>query len=111
MSRVPPKMEQLAAIKANVYHVLPVAEKGLTFSIDIVFTENPRTSEHFLVATNFENRVTWRSSIYRHVYDETLEGDVQDIFVVDLRIERDDVVVKLEYHGTFRFNKETGKKI
>ncbi len=110
MSRIPPKMEQLAAIKAKVYHVLPVVENGITYSVDEVITEKPKTSEYFLTATDAQKNVKWKTSIYRFIYDEVLETDVQDIFVVDLYVDGKYITVKLEYRGAFRFDKNTGQK-
>jgi hypothetical protein len=110
MSRIAPKMEQLAAIKAKVYHVLPVLEDGITYSVDEVTTESPKTSEYFLTASDTQKNVKWKKSIYRFIYNEILETDVQDIFVIDLYIEGKYIVVKFEYEGTFRFDKDTGKK-
>jgi hypothetical protein len=110
MSRIPPKMEQLAAIKAKVYHVLPVVEEGITYSIDEVRTEKPKTSEFFLLATDAQKNVKWKASVYRLIYNEILETDVQDIFVVDLYVDGKHITVKLEHQGTFRFDRDTGKK-
>lgn len=111
MSRIAPKMKQAAAIKARVYHVLPVSEGGITYSVEVVFSGNPRTSEHFLKAVDAAGNVQWKTSVYRLVYDQNLEGDVQDVFVVDLFVSRDEVVVELEYNGTYRFNRTTGQLI
>jgi hypothetical protein len=110
MSRIPPKMEQLEAIKAKVYHVLPVLEDGIAYSVDEVITENPKTSEYFLTASDTRKKVKWKTSIYRFIYNEILETDVQDIFVIDLYIDGKYIVVKFEYEGTFRFDKNTGQK-
>lgn len=79
MSRIPPKIKQLAAVKAKVYHVLPVSQGGITYSLDVVFSENPKTSEHFLKALDASGKELWVSSVHYLLYDETLEGDVQDI--------------------------------
>ncbi len=110
MSRIPPKMEQLAAIKAKVYQVLPVVEDGITYSVKEVITEKPKTSEYFLLATDAQKKVKWKTSIHHFIYDEILETDVQDIFVIDLYIDGKYIVVKFEYQGTFRFDKDTGRK-
>jgi hypothetical protein len=111
MSRIPPRMEQLAAIKARVFHVLPVLADGITYSVEQVTSENPKTSEHFLLATDAQHQMKWKTSIYHFDYDEILETDVQDIFVVDLYVDERYVTVKLEYNGTFRFDKITGEKV
>jgi hypothetical protein len=110
MSRIPPKMEQLAAIKAKVYHVLPVVDDGITYSVKEVITEKPKTSEYFLLATDTQKNVKWKTSIYRFVYNEIWETDVQDIFVIDLYIDGKYIRVKFEYQGTFGFDKDTGQK-
>jgi hypothetical protein len=110
MSRIPPKMEQLAAIKANVYHVLPIVEDGITYSIDEVRTEKPKASEYFLLAMDAQMNMKWKTSVYRFIYNEILETDVQDIFVVDLYVDGKYLTVKLEYQGTFYFDKTTGIK-
>jgi hypothetical protein len=110
MSRIPPKMEQLAAIKAKVYQVLPVVEDSVTYSVNEVITEKPKTSEYFLLANDAQKEMKWKTSIYRFTYNETLETDVQDIFVIDLYIDGKYIVVKFEYQGTFRFDKDTGLK-
>jgi hypothetical protein len=110
MSRIAPKMEQLEAIKAKVYHVLPVVEDGITYSVEQVITEKPKTSDFFLLAMDAQKNVNWKTSIYRFIYNEILETDVQDIFVIDLYIEGKYIVVKFEYEGTFRFDKDTGQK-
>jgi hypothetical protein len=110
MSRMPPRMEQLAAIEAKVYHVLPIVEDGITYSVEEVITEKPKKSEYFLLATDALKHVKWKTAIYHFVYDETLETDVQDIFVVDLFLDEKFVTVKFEYLGTFRFDKKTGQK-
>jgi hypothetical protein len=109
MSRIAPKMEQLEAIKAKVYHVLPVIDGSVTFSVEKQTKEEPKTSEHFLVATDAQKCVKWKTSTYRFVYNENLETDVQDVFVVNLYVDGKYIVVKLEYNGTFRFDKSTGK--
>lgn len=111
MSRIPPKMKQTAAMKARVYHPLPVSEGGITYSIEVVFSENPRTSEHFLKALDSTGKVLWKTSVYRFVYNQDLEGDVQDLFVVDLFVDRDEVVVEFEYNGTHRFDRTSGRAI
>jgi hypothetical protein len=110
MSRIPPKMAQLAAIKAKVYHVLPVVENGITYSVEEVITEKPKTSEYFLTTTDTQKNVIWRTSIYSFIYDEILETDVQDIFVIDLYVDGKYITVKLEHRSTFRFDKNTGQK-
>jgi hypothetical protein len=110
MSRMPPRMEQLTAIKAKVNHVLPLVEDGITYSVEEVITEKPKTSEYFLLATDAQKKVKWKTSIYHFIYNETLETDVQDIFVVDLYVDGKHINVKLEYRGVFRFDKDTGQK-
>jgi hypothetical protein len=110
MSRIPPKMEQLAAINARVYHVLPVVDDGIAYSVEEMITEKPKTSEYFLLAIDAQKNVKWKTSIYRFIYNEILETDVQDIFVIDLYIEGKYIVVKFEYEGTFRFDKDKGQK-
>ncbi|MBS1950029.1 MAG: hypothetical protein JST37_03400 [Bacteroidetes bacterium] len=111
MSRVPPKIEQPSAIKAKVFHVLPVEEDGITYTVSVVYAEKPKTSEHFLTATDAGKNIIWKTSVYYYKYNEALETDVQDIFVVDLYIEGNEVAVKLEYCGILRFEKTTGHKI
>ncbi|MBY0435384.1 MAG: hypothetical protein K2U26_14855 [Cyclobacteriaceae bacterium] len=111
MSRIPPKMKQAAAVKARVYHVLPVSAGDITYSVEVTFSENPKTSEHFLKAVDAAGNMLWKTSVHRLVYDERLEGDVQDVFVVDLFVTRDEVVVELEYRGMHRFNRATGQLI
>lgn len=110
MSRTAPRMEQKAALLARVFHVLPIEENGITYSVETKFTENPRTSEHFIVATDTQKNIVWHTSIYKKIYDERLEGDVQDVFVVDLYAEGQEVVVKLEYRTPYRFDKHTGRQ-
>jgi hypothetical protein len=104
-------MKQTAAKKAKVYHTLPVSESGITYSMEVVFSENPRTSEHFLKAVDSTGKILWKTSVYRFVYNPDLEGDVQDVFVVDLFVDRDEVVVELEYNGLHRFDRTSGRSI
>jgi hypothetical protein len=111
MSRIPPKMKQTAAKKAKVYYMLPVSEGGNTYSMEVVISENPRTSEHFLKAVDATGKILWKTSVYRFVYNPDLEGDVQDVFVVDLFVDRDEVVVELEYNGIYRFDRTSGRVI
>jgi hypothetical protein len=111
MSRIPPKMKQRAAGKAGVYHVLPVTAGQTRFSVDVSFSEKPRTSEHYLTAAGADGKVLWRSLVFRYVYNEQLEGDVQDVFPIDLFVEEDNVVVELEHRGLFKFNRLTGERI
>ena len=111
MSRIPPKMKQTAAMKARVYHTLPVSEGGITYSMEVVFSENPRTSEHFLKAVDSTGKVLWKTSANRYVYYKDLEGDVQDVFAVDLFVDRDEVVVEFEYNGMHRFDRTSGRAI
>ena len=104
-------MKQTAAMKALVYYALPVSEGGITYSVEVVFSENPRTSEHFLKAVDSTGKILWKTSAYRFVYNQDLKGDVQDVFVVDLFVDRDEVVVEFEYNGSHRFDCTTGRVI
>ncbi|MBS1557773.1 MAG: hypothetical protein JST69_03515 [Bacteroidetes bacterium] len=108
MSRVSPRMEQKAALLARTFYVLPIEENGITYSVETKVTDTPRVSEHFLTATDTKKNIVWRTSVYKKIYIEGLEGDVQDVFVVDLYVEDQDVVVKLEHRKPYRFNKHTG---
>lgn len=110
MSRTPPKMKQLAAINAKVYHTLPVTENGVTFSVEEEFLEQPRTSRHFVKAVDAKGDLRWRTLAHSKIYNEMLEGDVQDVFVVDLFVRENHLVVEFEYPGVFRFDLITGQQ-
>ncbi|MBS1486881.1 MAG: hypothetical protein JST43_04770 [Bacteroidetes bacterium] len=110
MSRSAPRMEQQAAIKAGLFHVLPVTENGMTYQMVSEQTDHPRMCKHILVATDITGKVKWRTTVHQVIYIEELEGDVQDVFVVDLYLKEEYVAVKLEYREPYYFSKETGIK-
>ncbi|MCU0418483.1 MAG: hypothetical protein MUC38_02400 [Cyclobacteriaceae bacterium] len=108
MSRVPPKMKQAAARKAGLYEVLPISDNGITYSIEVVISEKPKTSNHFVKAVGADGTTLWTTLVHTLVYNEFLEGDVQDVFVVDLFTTAQHVGVAFEYHGTVLLDRATG---
>ncbi len=98
MSRIPPKMEQKAAIKAKVYHVLPVSANGKVYSVETLAFQNGKGQLHEVICQSDRGKEVWRTRIYERKYEPMLETDVQDVFVVDLYLQEEKLVVKLEYH-------------
>lgn len=109
MSRLPPKMEQLAAIKAKKYNVLPIVSKGRNFSVETITLKKLTGQAHDVVCKAENGSEIWRTRIFERLYEPTLETDVQEVFVVDLYMQNDKVVVKLEHHNPFSLNAKTGE--
>ncbi len=110
-SRTAPRMEQTAAVKAGVYHVIPVLDEGISYSIETIFLSAPDGMEHVLVANDLNGNQRWRSLVYQRTYEPHLETDVQQVFVVDLYVKGSEVVVKIEYREPISFNKKSGERL
>ncbi|HEY9049327.1 MAG TPA: hypothetical protein VIN08_25670 [Ohtaekwangia sp.] len=107
-SRIPPRMEQAAAIQAGVYYVLPVEENGITYDVIQVDTTEPPGETHAVQATTASGEIRWTTTIYSRSYIPHLETDVQQVFAVDLYIEQDYICVKLEHRPVIRIHKQSG---
>jgi hypothetical protein len=90
-------MEQMAAIKAKVYHVLPVSVNKKVYSLETVSLGELTGQAHEVVCKSDDRKEIWRTRVYEQLYEPMLETDVQEVYAVDLYLEGDKVVVKLEY--------------
>ncbi len=109
MSRLPPKMEQQAAIEAKKYHVLPISTNGRSFSVETFALGNLAGQAHDVVCKSDNGREVWRTRIFERMYEPMLETDVQDVFAVDLYFVNDKVIVKLEYHEPIELQMADGQ--
>ncbi len=109
MSRIPPRMEQRAAIQAKVYHVLPVSTGGKVFSVESSLLENITGQIHEVVCTTEEGHEIWRTRIFEKQFEPMLETDVQEVFVVDLFLKKGNIGVTLEHRNPIFLNESTGQ--
>jgi hypothetical protein len=54
-------------------------------------------------------KLLWRKTIYTIDYDEHVEKDVQDVFIVSMKIENDRLVVENERGGKYELDPKTGE--
>ena len=54
-----------------------------------------------------KNRLLWQKRIYRVKYDPYLGKDIQDIFITDLKLKRDLLIIKDEKNRKYSLNLRT----
>jgi hypothetical protein len=102
-------MEQRSAREAGVYHVLPVQEDDIIYSV----TSSPMAIAageiHYAVACNTAGKELWKTQFYTREYIPQLETDVQNFFIVDLYVTEQYVCIKPEHGGMITINKQNGQ--
>lgn len=111
MSRIPPKMEQKAAIKAKVYHVLPVTINQKVYSVETFRLGELAGQAHEVVCKSIDGKEIWRTRIYESLFEPMLETDVQEVYVLDLYLKGEKVFVKLEYREVIILDATSGRLI
>jgi len=82
--------------------VVPVVFNGVTYS-----APNDRRGA-YVVATDEKNgRKLWEVKVFETKYDSQLEEDVQDVWITELHISNDSLLVKDEKSRCYRVNLAT----
>jgi hypothetical protein len=110
-SRTAPRMEQLSAREAGVYHVLPVQENGILYSLTSARMDGNVGEVHHAIASDTSGKELWKTQFYSREYIPHLETDVQNIFIVDLYISGQHVCIKPEHGSMITIDKLTGQII
>lgn len=108
-SRIPPRMIQKSAREAGVYHVLPVAENGILYSVTSARMNDKAGEVHYAVASDSTGRELWKTLFYSREYIPHLEIDIQNIFIVDLYVTDRHVCIKPENGNLITLEKQTGQ--
>ena len=108
-SRIPPRMIQTGAREAGVYHVLPVQENGIVYTVSSAPMNGTAGEVHYATASDTTGRELWKTQFYSREYIPDLETDVQNIFIVDLYVTDQHVCIKPEHGALITIEKHTGK--
>lgn len=108
-SRIPPRMIQTGAREAGVYHVLPVQENGIVYTVSSAPMNGTAGEVHYATASDTTGRELWKTQFYSREYIPDLETDVQNIFIVDLYVTDQHVCIKPEHGALITIEKQSGK--
>lgn len=108
-SRTPPRIEQKSAREAGVYHVLPVQENDVIYSITSAPMAEVKGEIHYAAASDTTGKELWRTLFYSREYIPHLETDVQNFFVVDLYLDEHHVYIKPERGAIIILEKQSGR--
>ncbi len=123
MSRIPPRIEQRIAGRADGdtrpnYHILPVTEHGITYTVSPILRSDPTGKsivgqDFFVVATDEAGVELWRTHYFSKEFQLDLETDVQEIYPVDFFIDGENLIIKHEHYtdssGIFSIAKKDGR--
>lgn len=111
MSRLPPRMEQKAALNAKIYYVVPVTVNEKVYAVETVRLGELIGQAHEVVCKTIDGKEIWRTRIYERLFEPMQETDVQEVYVVDLYLKGEKVFVKLEYREVMVLDAGTGQLI
>jgi hypothetical protein len=108
-SRPAPRIEQKSAREAGLYHVLPVQENDIIYSITSTPMAEAKGERHYAIASDTWGNELWKTLYHSRKYIPNLETDIQNFFAVDLYLDHLHVYIKPEHGVLITLEKQTGR--
>ena len=101
---------ELSAKRAAPAEILPVTVGGMV--VQPFYEQAPRVGcQVFLIAQQLkDNKIVWKTLLYSVNYNQSLETDVQDIFLKSLTVEGQTIKAIDERERQYRVDLKTGRK-
>lgn len=90
--------------------VNPVISNGIKYIVPHFKIINGKVKHGYIEAWDINlNKKIWEIQIYKINYDNNLEKDVQDVFIISLKIQKNKLIILNEINDKYELNIETKK--